>query len=62
MLLKCESHRASDTHLVDNDEKGVEEHQVVFLQGQVAGLLQSEEHRSQQGDLRGAKQSFKTSD
>lgn len=47
----------SVSHLVDNDESGVDEHQVVFLQRQVVGLLQSKEHRSQQGDLCGAKQS-----
>lgn len=43
------------THLVDDDEDGVDEHQVVLLQGQVVGLLQGEQHRPYQGDLGGAK-------
>lgn len=42
------------TDLVDDDEDGVEEHQVVGLEGQVLVLLQGEQHRSYQGDLGGA--------
>lgn len=40
--------------LVDDGEDGVDQHQVVRLDGQVVGLLQSKQHRSYQGDLGGA--------
>lgn len=42
------------TDLVDDGEDGVDEHQVVLLDRQVVGLLQSKHHRSDQGDLGGA--------
>lgn len=40
--------------LVDDGEDGVDQHQVVFLERQVFGLLQSKQHRPHQGDLGGA--------
>lgn len=47
--------RMHHTDLVDDGEDGVEEHQVMLLQRQVVGLLQSEQHRPDQGDLGWAK-------
>lgn len=44
----------TDTDLVDDGEDGVDEHQVVLLERQVVGLLQSKQHRPDQGDLGGA--------
>lgn len=43
-----------DTDLVDDIEDGVEEHEVVLLEREVAGLLEREEHRPYEGDLGGA--------
>jgi len=43
-----------NTDLVDDVEDGVEEHEVVLLERQVARLLEREEHRPHQGDLGGA--------
>lgn len=45
---------AHRTDLVDDGKDGVDEHQVVLLERQVVGLLQSEQHRPYQGDLGGA--------
>lgn len=42
------------TDLIDDGEDGVDEHQVVCLQRQVVCLLQSKQHRADQGDLSGA--------
>lgn len=42
------------TDLVDDGEDGVDEHQVVLLDRQVVGLLQSKQHRADKGDLGGA--------
>ena len=39
------------TDFVDNSEDGVQQHEVVLLDGQVLGLLQGEQHCSYQGDL-----------
>lgn len=41
------------TDLIDDGKDGVDEHQVVLLERQVVGLLQSEQHRPYQGDLGG---------
>ena len=46
------------TDLVDDGKDGVEEHQVVLLERQVVGLLQSEQHRPDQGDFGWAEQTF----
>lgn len=48
---KCEIYQ---TDLVDDGEDGVDQHQVLLLERQVVGMLQSEQHRSYQGDLGGA--------
>lgn len=45
-----------DTDLVDDSKDGVDQHQVVLLDGQIVGLLQGEQHRPDQGDLSGAEQ------
>lgn len=54
-----ELHPMHRTDLVDNGKDGVDEHQVVLLDGQVVSLLQGEQHRSNQGDLCGAEQKKK---
>jgi len=50
------------TDLVDDGEDGVDEHQVVRPERQVVGLLQSKQHRSDQGDLGGASQTCRKRD
>lgn len=47
-------HARRQTDLIDDGEEGVDEHQVVLLQRQVVCLLQSKQHRANQGDLSGA--------
>ena len=44
-----------DAYLVDHVEDGVDEHEVVLLEGQVAGVLEGEHHRPDQCDLGGAR-------
>lgn len=46
--------RRRRTDLIDDGEDGVDKHQVARLQRQVVGLLQSEQHGADQGDLSGA--------
>lgn len=51
---RCRRHARWRTDLIDDGEDGVDKHQVARLQRQVVGLLQSEQHCTDQGDLSGA--------
>lgn len=51
--LLCQRHARRRTDLIDDSEDGVGEHQVTLLQRQIVGLLQSKQHCTYQGDLRG---------
>lgn len=54
--MRFELHPMKQTDLVDDNEDSVEEHQVVLLERQVVSLLQSKQHRSDQGDFSGTEQ------